>query len=58
MRPAAFPWSSYPLPPGTPTPDGPIERVTPTGYLIGGDWYDHTAVHGPRPWADALAVIL
>jgi hypothetical protein len=52
-----FDWSSYPLPSGTETVHGVIESCSMTGYLISGEWYSHTAVHGPRKWAEPLVVI-
>lgn len=53
-----FPWSTYPLPTGTVTDHGVIDRVSYTGYLIDGEWFDHTAVHGPRGTAEPLVVIV
>lgn len=52
-----FDWSTYPLPSGTETQHGTIEFVSLTGYLIDGEWYDHTAVHGSRGIAEPLVVI-
>ena len=51
------PWSTYPLPTGTQTEHGTIESVSSTGYLIDGEWFAHTAVHGPRKWAEPIVVI-
>jgi hypothetical protein len=57
MSATTYPWSTYPLPSGTVTQHGVIESVSLTGYLIDGDWFDHTAVHGPRAWAEPLVVL-
>jgi len=52
-----YDWSTYPLPVGTETVHGTIESVSCTGYLIDGDWFAHTAVHGPRVAAEPIVVI-
>lgn len=55
--PTIHPWSTYPLSSGTETVHGTVKRVSLTGYLIGGEWFDHTAIHGPRGWAEPLVRI-
>lgn len=57
MNTTTYPWSTYPLPTGTETQQGTIESVSYTGYLIAGEWYAHTAIHGPRRWAEPMVVI-
>lgn len=51
-------WSNYPLPTGAATEYGVVEQVSVTAYKIGGDWYPHAKIHGPRGWAEPLVVML
>jgi hypothetical protein len=52
-----YDWNTYPLPAGTETQHGVIESTSLTGYLINGEWFAHTAVHGPRGVAEPLVVL-
>lgn len=52
-----YDWSTYPLPTGTTTIHGVIDSVSYTGYMIDGEWFAHTAIHGPRKWAEPLVVL-
>ena len=57
MNTTTYGWDTYPLPSGTETEHGTIESVSCTGYMIDGEWFAHTAVHGPRKWAEPIVVI-
>jgi hypothetical protein len=51
-------WDNYPLPTGTTTELGAVEQISLTAYKIGGQWVPLHKVHGPRPIAESLVVIL
>ena len=50
-------WNTYPLPQGTVTALGTIERISSTAYLVDGKWLAHQAIHGKRAWAEPLVIL-
>lgn len=54
---AALGWDTYPLPAGSATDLGTVERTSSTAYLIAGAWVAHCKVHGPRAWAEPLITL-
>lgn len=57
MTTAVHPWNTYPLPSGTVTDHGRIERLSDTAYLVDGRWVPHATIHGPRGWAEPLIIL-
>ena len=50
-------WTTYPLPAGTVTALGTIERISSTAYLVDGKWLAHQAIHGKRAWVEPLVIL-